>query len=52
MVQHGRTLNTLSLVERSQTQKTAHYMIPFIQNDQNRQIDKRQKMISGWVLEL
>ena len=37
----------ITLSERSQSQKNTYYMIPFIWNAQNRQIDRDRKYISG-----
>ena len=37
----------IMLNERSQSQKATYYMLPFIQNVQNRQIYRDRKWISG-----
>lgn len=37
---------TITLSERSQTQKATEYMIPFIRNVQNRQIHRHRKQIT------
>ena len=40
-------LENIMLSERSQSQKATYYMLPFIQNVQNRQIYRDRKWISG-----
>ena len=42
-------LENIILSKRNQSQKITYYMIPFIQNVQNRQIHVDKKSISGYL---